>query len=198
MGGGRGNVKIFDAVTGELKREHERDNWIKALEFNPDGTLLAAGGADRKVALYHAATLELRREIDRGACISAIAFSRDGSQLAVGDRSFLVAVHAVSTGELQFVLKLNDWVISLDFSPDSLTLAVGCGDYGGRGELVLVDLAGAWPGLRKKMGRAVRAAYSPDGATLAVGSWWGTKVLQSEVLLYDTAAGKVRLMRCRS
>ena len=60
---GYATIAIYDAETGQLRRELNRKigQSIGAVTFSPDGQTLAVGDYDGKVALYEVATGELRR-----------------------------------------------------------------------------------------------------------------------------------------
>jgi WD40 repeat protein len=87
---------------------------VEALDFSPDGTMLAAASRDGKVRLFERATGRLVKDLSLGEPLSAIAWSPDGRCLAVGSAAGLIAllcgpelrtcaVERIHTGEVRAV-----------------------------------------------------------------------------------------------
>ena len=73
-----------------------------ATAFSPDGTRLAAGGADGTVRVYDAATGKRVLLVEQHAdWVTAVAFSPDGKRLASASRDKSVRVIDAKTGEAQ-------------------------------------------------------------------------------------------------
>lgn len=171
--GRRDGVDLWDASTGRLKR-----------------TLRPGGGphSARPVGGPHP-----------GQYWQKFAFSPDGKTLAAGVQAKLIRLLDVATGKPQGTLRGHRLaVFALAFSRDGRMLASGDSDEHGAGEVILWDLTASArkPGSqrsiipRKATGVhssivPVAFSFSPDGATLAIGTW------DPDVELRDTRTGNV-------
>jgi WD40 repeat protein len=112
-------VRIWDTETSELLAAHylggpdtprsERvQRWaaarVTALQFSPDGSLVAGGCADGSLHLFRSSDGELALRLDEPRVhikhVRAVAFSPDGERLAVTDLNARASVWDVGTGDL--------------------------------------------------------------------------------------------------
>lgn len=106
---------------------------ITALDYSPEGKLLAVSGF-HEVLLQHADGSGLvRRLVGLSERIESLRFSPDGSLLAVTGgqpgRSGELQVWEVATGQLQMSLPIgNDTIYGASWSPDGKRIAIGGGD----------------------------------------------------------------------
>jgi WD40 repeat protein len=178
-----------DATTGDEIRPNSKafkaDEMILSVDFSPNGSVLAAGGAGKKVVLFDVATGEVRGKVDRGDWVYAVSFSPDSATLAVGGDSATLALCEVVTGEVRLELERDesdDWVRTVAFSPSSTILAVG-----GRTETVAIYDVTSGVLLKKITCAApVSALAFSSGGALAVGS------SDNKIELWDFATGDVR------
>ncbi|MBI3118524.1 MAG: hypothetical protein HYZ00_07545, partial [Candidatus Hydrogenedentes bacterium] len=107
---------------------------VRALDFSPDGALLAAAGGKPgrggEVRIWKVASGELLRTIEgHRDCILDTAISPDGAKLATCGYDKLIKIWALDTGaELQTLKDHVDAVFGLDYSPDGKLLASCAGD----------------------------------------------------------------------
>lgn len=189
VGGGvqgkSGMLSLRNATTGEIIMPLEADEMILSVDFSPNGSVLAAGGAGKKVVLFDVATGEVRGKVDRGDWIYAVSFSPDSATLAVGGDSATLALCEVVTVEVRLELERDesdDWVRTVAFSPSSTILAVG-----GRTETVAIYDVTSGVLLKKITCAApVSALAFSSGGALAVGS------SDNKIELWDFATGDVR------
>jgi WD40 repeat protein len=161
-------VAVWDVTTGQLFRTLGRQPAdYHTVAFSPDGSKLAAGGADRTVTVWDAATggkLRTLQGITR--TVRAVAFSPDGSKLAAGSADRTVKVWDAGTGkELHTLPGHKDTVASVAFSPDGSVLASG-------GEDCLVKLWDVATGgeirtLQGHTSRVISVAFCPKTGRLA-------------------------------
>jgi len=189
-GGSGGEVKLFDAESGELWRSWEaHDGGVDAISFSPDGKLLASA-SDHTAKLWDARTGELQQTLTEqpflrdATGIETLSFSPDGQTLAsAGDKLILWDTR---TGAMKQTLKEGNHVAA--FAPDGRTLAA----------VTHLNLVGLWDAQAVELKRELMhnedkyvhvksIAFSPDGRLLASA---GTDNL---IKLWDIEAGTVKL-----
>ena len=183
------------------------ESLVFSIDFSPDGKTLASGGANNTLVLWDMDTYQpigqpVSRNEDPGMFseVFSIAFSPDGNTLAFGNcisrfqstgfcnRDEIVLWDVVTHQPSGQALQAHSGrVYGAAFSPDGKTLAsAGCGvviDSRGscsQGEIILWDVETRQPIGQPMSGHSdlVRSiAFSPDGKTLASGSYDSTIIL---------------------
>ena len=173
-------IYFWDVATGErLEIIRESVAGVDDIAFSPDNTIIASE-LGRDIPLWDIAT-GVQKQVLTGHTenVNSIVFSPDGGMLASGSDDDTVRVWDVATGQSQKILtERRGNIYRVVFSPDGETLA---GDT--EGEIFLWDAA---TGLRKQTltGRNNSSiVFSPDGGTLASGSW------DTTIHLWDVAIG---------
>jgi WD40 repeat protein len=94
-----GGMTVYDALQAQTifsLNPPQPQSWFSTLAFNPDGTLLAAGGIDGDINIYSTADNNLLVIFNGNAdSILALAFRPDGKQLAFSGRDGTVRLLAV-------------------------------------------------------------------------------------------------------
>ena len=186
-----GVVQIWNVPVGRAiaTLKGHRDS-IRSLALAPDGKTLAAGGNEKTLILYDTTTWKAVRSLaPQEEVIFGLAYSPDGTTLALatGHPPFggagRVKLLDATTLEEQKPLPIGHEVWALAFSPDGKRLATS---HSQPEPLQLWDRSTATV-LRslKPVSLARAIAFTPDGATLAVGEVDGT------ISLFDPAAGRV-------
>jgi WD40 repeat protein len=108
---------------------------VLSLDFNPDGTLLAAGGGaparSGEVKLWEVGKGMLVRSLDalHSDTVFGVRFSPDGSQLASAGADKLVKITRISDGqEVKSFEGHTHHVLAVDWTADGKQLASGGGD----------------------------------------------------------------------
>ena len=101
-----GEVKIFDAATGELHADLAiSEDVMFDVAFSPDGNRLAAAGADASITIFDLSpkseeSSEPLRVEGHADWVTSIAWSPDGSKLVTSSRDKTCKVFDASTGDL--------------------------------------------------------------------------------------------------
>ena len=187
-GGGGGEIRLWDAVTGQ----HRHTLTGNSVAFSPDGRIIASGGGrqDNTVRLWDAVTGEHKRTLTgHRDVVTSVAFSPDGRTLASAasaDWDQTIHLWDIVTGETKHILTAGAGEVgSVAFSPDGRTLASGYEDG-------TVHLWDAVTGEHKQIldGRTFLyidiVVFSPDGRTLASAGWGQT------IHLWDAITGELK------
>ncbi len=129
------SVILWDALAGhEVLRWTAHPNWVTALAFSPDGTLIASTpgherreGFDFSICLWSAETGRLRKRLPGNtAGVWALAFDPNSRRIASGDFDGVVMLLDVGGGQILFRDKLESSpVLSIAFHDDGRYLIAG-------------------------------------------------------------------------
>jgi len=170
--GGYEEIAVWDLAAAKLTRRPAGKGCgiVRALTFDRNGGLFAAGGAPGRsglVALFDPGTGERMAVFDGSRdTVNALALSRDGKLLAAGSADHCVYVWSVADRRLVTTLKEpGDWVLDVTFSPDGKHIAAAGADGVGRLWEVETWKAAA----RTPESESVRGiSFSPDGEMVAI------------------------------
>ena len=172
----KGEVKIWDFATRrEVARFDPMDRPLACLAFSPDGKSLAGSGESSEVWLWDAVTgREVLKLPGHGSPVFSVAFSPDGKLLATSSAGNHASLWELPSGNLRATLKGHvQAVVGVAFFPDGKTLVtlgmdrkVKLWNVATHQELATFPLGGLFPTL----------GISPDGRTLAVGSFLEARI----------------------
>jgi WD40 repeat protein len=161
-----GPVVVFDAKTGTpIHRLPGHGFGTAAIEWQPNGSLLATAGQDGKARLWDAAGAEVATLAGGSAWVEHLAWSLDGKILATAAGK-KVRLWDAAGNQLREYADHGSTVADLVWRPGSFTLAVAA--YGG---VTVYDPAREGPVTKYEWkGSPLRLAWSPDGKVLAHGN----------------------------
>lgn len=116
-----GTAGVWNMVTGELLWQSMKfREYVTAVDFSPDGKLLAVGSYSDSISVFNVSDFSLNKKIkanaDRGVGYGIhVRFSPDGNYLSVGEDNRTAKVY-----------KTNDWSLEYEFKPES-GYCGGCG-----------------------------------------------------------------------
>jgi WD40 repeat protein len=167
---------------------------VNAVTFSRDGTLVAAGLADRTVHIWNARTGKPHGPVLRGHTnqVESVAFSPDGRLLASAGDDRTVRLWDTATGQPdgQPILAHEDVIWQVAFSRDGQTLATASED-GTAKRWQVSDGAPIGSELSAHEGPLYGLAFSPDGRTL------GTVGANGAVRLWDLGPQEWQAVGCR-
>jgi serine/threonine protein kinase/WD40 repeat protein/Flp pilus assembly protein TadD len=174
-----GEVRLWNTITGRLRLPPmPHTNYVRALAFQPDGKVLAAGDYNGLVRFWDTSTgREIGRPLSQGEIVLSLAYSPDCKLLAVGlakDHTGRPGTRLWDTttgrpiGEL---LPSTDNVNRIDFRPDGRALVAGTNALLGTNRAT-----GLWDTIRAEaigepINGEISGGFRPDGrAFLTLGS----------------------------
>jgi WD40 repeat protein len=180
-----GELRIWDARTGEVIQTLPLAPTFHRLAFARDGGRLALAATDGSVLLWDTKTRqELLRTRPHTQSVSSVAFSRDGRSVATASWDQTAKVWNAQTGEMVHTLRGHSgWLHSVAFHPDGKRLATA-------GEDASVRIWDAQTGLELQELRGHKSpvygvSFSPDGRFLvSAGS-------NGNLRIWDLSTGRV-------
>ncbi|MBT7096625.1 hypothetical protein HN937_04565, partial [Candidatus Poribacteria bacterium] len=184
LASGGGSLMLWDTQSRQdIATLHPQSSSASCVAFSPDGETLASVGYDARVTLWDTRSgQEIARLPGHGEDVIAVAFSPDGATLVSGSEDTRVRFWDASS--LQNVATLNghgSGINGLALSPDGTALVVS----------ERHDFPRVWDMFSREAiaslttnGSVKTAAFSPDGATIAVAIWgdvtlWSTSSWQT-------------------
>jgi Tol biopolymer transport system component len=147
---------------------------IEAVDFNPEGTMLASGGDDGKLHIWDVRTgTKLFILSGHSGTVTHIHWSKHNQLIASASADGSIVVWSGLTGDIHTKLLevFPNWAVGTSLSPDGKYLA---GAGGVEGELKVWDLETkslAWSYSFNPGTQTNKVFYSPDGKVLVATMW---------------------------
>jgi WD40 repeat protein len=169
-------LKVVELASGATVLEAQDPvNEATALDFGPDGKLLACGAKEGYVHLVEVATGHAVRTTPGEGPVSAVAISPDGRLLAWGGKKLCVLSlepGKTAGGPRQVPFPGN--LSAIAFTPDSRQLAYSCAHSSGPIRLLDAATLDLVQELRGQRSWASTIAFSADGSQLLCLTWDGS------------------------
>lgn len=170
LGGSGKRVVVFGQQDGGERFVCAHEDFVLALQFAPDGQLLAAGDRSGEVRLWDADTGALSDTLTghKGA-VHALAFQPDGRVLVTAGADGTVRGFDVESGKEAWKLQAHDGqALAVVVGPQGRVAS--CGSDG----RIVVSAAGKLLGKSPAAGEWLYGvAFGPDGDTAWAGDWQG-------------------------
>ena len=167
-------VRLWDVATGLLSatlRDHYCD--VASVAFSPDGSTLASGAFNGDIKFWQTATgRNIATFDDHGDLVRSVSFSPDGTTLASASEDGTVKLWELGTGNATTIVGYSDPIVGMEFSPDGATLVSLSRTFMGKFDIWDVTTGQMIVTLGEhRNSRIESVSFSPDGTTLATGSW---------------------------
>lgn len=172
-------VRYWNLLSGGEERRVEAPDGILALDFSPNGKAFATGSWDSVIRVWDYKSGEQLRTLEgHNGPVASVAYSPDGRLLASAglDDCTLRLWDVESGAELKQLTGHWDWMSTVLFSPDGGLVVSASYDNTLR---LWNSSSGKEVHRVEESSSILAAAFSPDGATLAYGTWG------KEVVLWD-------------
>jgi WD40 repeat protein len=177
-------VRVWDVPSGKpVVQIEDHADWVLDLAFSPDGKRIATASRDKTSKVFDLATREAVVTFPGHAeTVHAVAFTPDGKRVATGggDNSVRIWDPENDGKQVRQLAGFTAPVLAIQYASDGKRLFAVSADRTAR----VFEDGSPKTTLRGHQDWIYALALSPDGATLASGSWDG------EVRLWDLAAGK--------
>ena len=185
-----GIIHLWDIVTGRSKLTFDvpTDGIIGAVAYSPDGSTLASGSGVGDVHLLDASTGQRKVPLAPGHTnwVSDLTFSPDGSTLASVSADNTIRLWDTVTGAQLESLEANYLGGDIEFRDDGRTLAILDENSLKLWDSVTGQLSTFIQSQLPLSSGLTAFAFSPDGRTLATGSYSG------EMRLWDPVTGALQ------
>lgn len=155
----------------------EISEWVRSVDFSPDGQFLALGTVGGFVQVYNTDGWVHEETLTTAATIWSVRFSPDGQWIASGDSEHELNVWEVGSWDAEATLTESDGRIwSVEFDPSSGFVGAASEDYAAH-----VWEVGSW-GVEAEFSLSSEGRnidFSPDGERFSVGA------LNGEVSIYE-------------
>ncbi len=173
-------TKVMDALTQanywvkERNRLEGHTDYVQAVSFSPDDTIIATASFDQTVRLWNEDGSLLRTLTGHKDTVNDVSVSPDGTMIATASHDYTVKLWTMDGQEIITLDSHKDLVNGVSFSPDGQTLATASGDTTVKLWTVEGQLLHTFEGHQDGV---LDVSFSPDGQTLATTSLDHTVIL---------------------
>lgn len=169
MGDTKSTIRLCTIDGQQLSTFEGHTNWVRSVDFSPDGQTLASASDDQTIKLWNRKTCQCLKTFEgHRERVWSVVFSPDGKTLASGSEDNTVKLWNVEEGQHLKTLKEHEgWIRCVAFSPDGQILASSSSDQ----TIKLWDLktGSCVKTLEAHKGRVCSISFSPNGQILASG-----------------------------
>jgi len=180
------SARVWEAATGREISRMKHDDWIRSVDFSPDGKYIVSGSDDKTVRVWEAATGKEIARMTHDDIVGSVAFSPNGIYVVSGSRDNTARVWDAFTGTEVARMTHDAEVVSVAFSPNGnyvvsedgiIIPRYSMGGGGGSSNTVRVWVFNTgqevvrmiYGGLMVSGDPMKSVAFSPDGRYIATG-----------------------------
>jgi len=169
-----GTARVWSAATGKLAMAPlKHDDWLVDAVFSPDGARIATVGGDGRVRIWDAAGgTAAGPPLEGLSHVVTVAYSRDGARLLALCNDKHVRIWDLRGGGLIAAIELETGALQATISPDGARVVTPSAD----GVARVWEVRPAAPRVLASGGHFYDAAYSPDGARIAITDTGGLRL----------------------
>jgi WD40 repeat protein len=165
---------VWDLTTGREIAQLPHESAVVAVDFSPDGGLVATASLDSTARVWDTADWSQLYQLPHDGSLTSLAFSPNGRQLATGSRDSISRTWDMETGREVARVEQDNTVNIVAFSPDGRWVASGEGCPANQACPATVLVWDASTGLKQTtVTHSIDVntlAFSPDSHFLATGS----------------------------
>jgi uncharacterized delta-60 repeat protein len=112
------SARVWEVATGKEVSRMTHDDWVRSVDFSPDGKYIVSGSDDKTVRVWEAATGKEVSRMTHDDIVSSVAFSPSGMYVVSGSRDSTARVWDTFTGREVARMTHDADVVSVAFSPN--------------------------------------------------------------------------------
>lgn len=158
---------------------------VYSLAWDPYGTKIVSGSADKTIRIWDSSTGKLLHTLEGNASlgVDSVSWSPDGTKIASGAGDETIRIWDSATGKLLKNFTVTSAAISVAWSPDGNRIASGSGNK-------TIDILDAVTGkllktLKNHMQVVTSVAWSPNGTKIVCGLW------NDAIHIWDSVSGEL-------
>lgn len=176
-----GEISVWNTNEEKLSWQKKgHTDWIRAVAFNKDGTILATGSHDQTIKLWNVQTGDFMKSLENAKRVYTLAFSQSDDTLASGGDEKVIKLWNIKDGNYRILEGHLTWIGALAFGQNRKSEILASGSDDGIVKTWNVGFSGECIHSFTASQRGIHSlAFDPEDKVLAIGS------SESAVKLWD-------------